>query len=325
MRAAIFEYKSLVLHYLPGEFYTKETLPSKSIAIDGIVCGSFIDSHTDRISFDHHSPSLPRHAQASSSKQIYDALVLGWIPPKTAHGKVKVYFNDIDLDSILSIYLLSINQSQLTRRVKEWVDTVNCADIFGPAYNPKNDPKFIKIRDFLYYRVLRKHRGRNAIDIITSILNNIESYINRQNLDYLAIKRNKAKQLFVLEKSNFIHPNHRNHDLLLMAILSEDPVFEEAYKQGADIVVGVRMKGSKYKYSIAKKHDFVPYDLLNLLDRIREKEKGWGGASSIIGSPDSGSNLSLNELLHLIKRGEWKTHVSKQKQNLQTLPNNEEQ
>lgn len=304
MKASIFNFGNLIVNYLPGIYLTKETLPNKSIGLDGIVGGSFINIKNETVNFDHHSHALPRHAQASTVKQVYDALILGWSPPKRLDGKVWVFLNDIDLDSMLALYLLTLNKHKLNRRLKEWVDVVNSSDIFGPAYIPK-DARFVKVRDFLYYRILRKHKGKTTESIISSILSNLRYQLNRKNIWYNPVQKS-SKNLYVLEKTNFVHPENVDHDLLLMAIFSEDPIFEEAYKQGADLVVGIRRKTDKYKYSIAKRHDFIPYDLLNLLKKINEREKGWGGATSIIGSPENGSILSPKALLHLIKRGEWK-------------------
>lgn len=308
MKQAIFQWKNLVINYFPGEFFTRETLPKKSIALDGILVGSYLDSIDEKISFDHHSPALPRHSQAATCKQVFDAVMLGWKFP-TRDGKIWIYLNDIDLDSMLSLFLLSLNKTELNSRIEQWVNITSSSDMFGPAYIP-NESKFIKIRDFLYYRILRKHRGKTTSEIIGSILENFLYYSSKPQLQY-SFEKAKAKNLFIIERSLFIHPSNTNQELYLLAILSEDPVFDEAYLQGADLVLAIRRKvvspnQMKYKYSLAKKHDWIGFDLLSVLTRISERESGWGGASSIIGSPEAGSDIQPQQLLTLIKSGTWK-------------------
>ena len=300
MKATIFSYRNLNLCYLPGTLLVEDTLPRKSIAIDGIFTGTFIDPVGERLSFDHHSPVLPRHCQVPTCKQIFDAQILDWQFPIRHDGRIWVYFNDIDLDSMLSIFLLTLSKEQLTNRVEQWVNVTGSADVFGPSYT--HDEKFVKIRDFLYYKILRKHTGKSSKEIISSILENFYYYAEKDTLNYSKHKH-KTKSLFKIEQSLFVHPSKPDTPILLMAIQSEDPVFEEAYNEGADIVLAVRRKGERYKYSIAKKHDYIAYDLLELLGAIVEREKGWGGASSIIGSPEQGSSMQPMELLDLIKHG----------------------
>lgn len=308
MRPAIFSYKNLELFYLPSDTYTIEELPKKSIAIDGIVEGSNIDAYNYRFSFDHHYKNIPRHSQASSVKQILDALMVGWKPP-TRDGKIWVFFSDVDLDCISAIFLLILGQEKINRRVVEWIDVVNAVDIFGPAYK-FYDEKYERIKDFLYYKILRKHKGKTSIEMITSILDKFQYYYDKEHIYYNSYTK-KYKNLVVLEKSNFINPDFPEHDLNLLMIISDDQVFEYAYRQGADVVIAIRRKPSgRYKYSIAKRDDFVPYNINLLLKKISERESGWGGASTIIGSPEEGSEFSPYDLAYLLKRGTW--NVKKQ-------------
>lgn len=296
MRSVIFDYKNIKINFLSGESLSQ--CPENAICIDGIYQGPMIDPYTNRYSFDHHHPSIPRHAMSSSSKQIFDARIVGWEPPKRQDNKIWVYINDIDLDSMLAIFLLTI-PNNIVYASKEWVEVVNGADVFGPAYAPTK--RHVKIRNFLYHKVLRKQRGDNALRHITSILNALTKYFYQKN-DYTI--NPKVSKIFVLEKTNFILPNKPDFDLFLLAIYSEDPIFEKAYQLGADIAVGIRRKGDKYKYSIAKRNDFVPYDLSQLVKLLETQEHGWGGGTSIIGSPENGSKIPPQELFHLIKRGE---------------------
>lgn len=280
-----------------------ETLPIKSIALDGIVPGSTIDPFLEKYSFDHHYKNIPRLAQSSTVKQIYDSIMLGWKPP-TKNGYTWVYFADVDLDCMLSIFLLTLTKKHIDKRLKEWVEVVNSVDVFGPAYI-FNDERSEKIKDFLYYRILRKHKGKSSVSIISSILDNIEYYFKRDSINY-TYHNKKTRKLVVLEQCNFIHPQHPMRDINLMAIMSEDPVFDYGYKKGADLVVGIRQKSNNtYKYSVAVKNDFIPYSITQLLNTVSEREPGWGGGSTIIGSPESGSNIAPHDLLYLIKRGQW--------------------
>lgn len=290
----IFTYKNLQINFLQGEIL--EEVPKNSICIDGIYPGPLIDPFMNRYSFDHHLGNIPRHVINSSSKQIYDARVIGWSPP-LMHNKIWVYINDIDLDSMMSLFILTLPREAVLQ-LKEWVEVINGSDVFGPVYEPSK--RYVSIRTFLYYKILRKQRGASAQQHIISILNAFQRYFNKKNNYNI---KQKTSKLVILDKSNFILPD-TNKDLFMLTIYSEDPIFEYAYREGADIAIGVRRRGDRYKYSIAKKSDFIPYNLSELIRLTSLIENGWGGGTSIVGSPENGSKIPLQDLLFIIKKGE---------------------
>ena len=74
-----------------------DSLPPRSVALDGYVLGPHIDPEHERYSFDHHGNCV-RHATRLTAEQVHDALVLGLDP-----AGFTVHVNDVDLDTVLTI------------------------------------------------------------------------------------------------------------------------------------------------------------------------------------------------------------------------------
>ena len=111
-----------------------DDLPEKSIALDGYVQGPGFDLEKSRFSFDHHD-RVNRMITRATCQQILDALLLGFDP-----AEHNVYVNDIDGDTVLSVWLLRHPEKATDPKVRMLVESVGGVDSHGPAYTSL-DPK----------------------------------------------------------------------------------------------------------------------------------------------------------------------------------------
>lgn len=102
-------------------------LPPHSIALDGYVQGPQVDAGLERYSFDHHAGCL-RHATLSTCEQVLDALRVGLNP-----GGSTLYVNDLDADTVLSVWLLRRPAAAQLEAVASAVRAVGRVDALGPA------------------------------------------------------------------------------------------------------------------------------------------------------------------------------------------------
>lgn len=119
-----------------GNVIPFEKLPTNSVALDGYVQGPQIDPVGRRYSFDHHAGCL-RLVTKATCEQVYESLLLGLM---TSHD-TKIFVNDIDGDTVLSVWLL-LNQDKLRwKEVETLVRAVGLTDSHGPAFktHPMHD------------------------------------------------------------------------------------------------------------------------------------------------------------------------------------------
>lgn len=112
--------------------------------------------------------------------------------------------------------------------------------------------------------------------------------------EYLSAKEENIKKLLSdLAKVNFYWSVKKK---LRVAILITEAIGGLKYltEQGADIAVVFCPSVKKYTIASHK------VSLITLLQRLKEIEPGWGGRSSIIGSPFEGSILTPDKLINII-------------------------
>ena len=103
-------------------------LPNRSIALDGYVLGPRIDAEHERYSFDHHGDCV-RHATRSTAEQVHDAIALGLKP-----RELKVFLNDVDLDTALAVWLLRHIDRAQEPLVNRLVQCAGLLDAHAGAY-----------------------------------------------------------------------------------------------------------------------------------------------------------------------------------------------
>jgi hypothetical protein len=132
----------------PQEFLN---FPPKSIALDGYCDGQVFDFEAQRYSFDHHA-GVNRHAARATSEQVFHALLADFSPED-----FNIYVNDLDGDTILSVWLLQnsqmINQLMADQgsesklkleKLYQLVDSAGVSDNYGPHHRNAN-PQLARI------------------------------------------------------------------------------------------------------------------------------------------------------------------------------------
>lgn len=119
---------NLTIVFEKGNVVSFDALPENSIALDGYVQGPKIDGENRRYSFDHHSECL-RLVTEATCKQVLLAIRLG-LP---INEETKVFVNDIDADTTLSVWLLQNPSRVWEDRVAALVEAIGLTDAHGPV------------------------------------------------------------------------------------------------------------------------------------------------------------------------------------------------
>lgn len=274
-------------------------LAPKSIALDGYVQGPVVDVENEKFSFDHHDKCV-RLVTRATCQQVMDALLLGLDP--TGYT---VCINDVDGDTALAVWLLQ-NPSRVTEsRVRMLVETVGCVDSHGPAY-PVLDPA---MADAFYQGVMKpesdlrrakKYGEADLFELLAICVENIDKMIEG-TLEWAPRP----------EKERSFEITHTGNGWVMAK--SDDFIFDMLYAAGHTKAVAYQMmtEGS-VAYTVGKKSEIVsgfpvgPHSKAGtILNALNEREKGWGGGSTIGGAPrnadGSRSRLSPDEVFAIVE------------------------
>lgn len=114
-----------------GNVIPFDQLPNNSIALDGYVQGPQVDPENRRYSFDHHAGCL-RLVTKATCEQVLESILLGL----TTDENTKIYINDIDGDTALSVWLLLNQQWAWEPATQDLVRKIGLTDAHGPAFKP---------------------------------------------------------------------------------------------------------------------------------------------------------------------------------------------
>lgn len=257
-----------------------EMIPN-TVYLDGAVQGPVVDNERRSFSFDHHAECV-RFCTLSSCQQVMLAMELGW----SSHG-LEVVCNDLDADTIVSVWLILHPERAREERVRELVRQIGYVDCHGPAI-PGHEVHPLHF-------ALSPRRGMPQTDeMLEGFLLQLDQWF--ETGDAPASREERKVPAFGLTVDGEIHD------------LGEVADFREVY--GAGCVVGiVAVPGPEgtFGYTIGKVSDFVSYDLQGFLMRCNALEPGWGGGSTIGGAPrkEGGlrSSLTRSQVEELLLAG----------------------
>jgi hypothetical protein len=277
---------SVKLVYVNGKIWSDDELQNNSIFVDGSYAGPLIDNKRKIYSFDHHSNCI-RHATKSSTKQVYEAIKLGFDP-----SGFTVYVNDVDADSVASTYMLLNGIDGVPQEVIDVIDVVDC---HGPSYPISGalQPYF----ELVYYEVMSYARDskfdkNNPEDMLEKSLQLFDDMVKGK-----IIRRQKN------DNSKRIKVTHQSDKFVMVE--SKNFVFNQAYqhKNVAVVYTPVLSNGTR-SYTIGKKSEFVDFDIELAIKKLNDVEPGWGGGSTIGGAPrhEDGrrSMLTPNQVFDII-------------------------
>lgn len=273
---------SAVLKVLPGDTLELSSLPPNGVALDGCVRGPAI-SADDKWSFDHHDNCI-RMITLSTCEQVRAALCLGG--PSWFDGR-EVYVNDLDGDTLLSLWLIANPKQANAPGVRDLVRAVGTVDAHGPSGSLMLSDSEQTLADLFY---------RSAIKSVTDLRGAV-----RQKFDAWPDMIGDCLMRITLLLQGLLTP---------LDVPEEPPLsveramgnkllatcdgfgFSQAYALGYEVVVLHKPAADgSTTYTIAKRSDLVAWpvgpssDPNSILGRLNAIEPGWGGGSSIGGSP----------------------------------------
>lgn len=265
------------IHYETGRTWQLDDLPSYSIALDGAVQGPQLDNQRRVYSFDHHAGCL-RHVTSATCEQVRDALLLGLDP-----AGFQVFLNDVDADSVLSLWLL-LHPERLrgrgSERVRRLIHRIGRVDALGPAL--ARPPRMMSHLS----PPSGRPSSRSELDRALSVL---DGWWRREALPSLPPR----------ETSEAMWLETTDEGLVLRRGLVRGGT-AGLYRRAAFGVVHRPTIGGTIAYTVGKRSDFVPFDVPSFLDACCALEPGWGGGTSIGGSvrrPDGSRSRLLPEVV----------------------------
>lgn len=281
-----------------GKTEQMENMPENSIALDGYVQGPSFDLEKNRFSFDHHD-KVNRQITRASCQQVADALLLGFEPKESS-----IYINDVDGDTVLSVWLLRHPEMAIDPKIRTLVESVGGIDAHGPAYqalDPELAEKFFKavMKPESDARRNKTYAQADLATLLEECLKNMDDLVSGK-LEY---KKQEDSRSFEVTKEG----------TGWVMVESNDFVFDLVYKAGHTRAIAMQKQpDGSIAYTVAKKSELVsnfPVGPMSkegtILYELNKVESGWGGGSTIGGAPrnpdGSRSRLSPEEVFKIIE------------------------
>lgn len=269
------------LTYETGHTWRLHELPPRSIALDGAVQGPAFDPQREVYSFDHHAGCV-RHATLATCEQVRDAIHVGLDP-----SGFRVFANDVDADTVLSLWLLR-HPERLTAdaRLPRLVRRIGRVDALGPA--------------------------AGSMPSMGRLLTPVDGLVRDRPL--------LLEKLELLDRWWRREPLPRPpHSPIVEALWLEREAgswrlrrgrvsrgFEGLYRRADFGVIFALAPAGTLAYVVGKRSEFVHFDVPAFLAACDRREPGWGGGSSIGGAPrrpdGRRSELSPEEVGELLRQ-----------------------
>jgi hypothetical protein len=277
-----------------GRTWDLDELPPRAIALDGAVRGPVVDAEHQRFSFDHHDHCI-RLATSATCVQVFDALAMGLDP-----AGFTVVVNDVDGDTALAVALLANPGWVRNERVAALVDVVGKVDAHGPAY-PLVGERAALADTFArgaMAPVADAHRARTyaTADLRRLLVACVEG------IEALVTGEVHVPAPDVDTRTYTI--THRGEQWVMVA--SDEFVFDLVYADGIDAAIAYQGKeDGSTTYTLARRSDLVAgFAVPAILTALAGVEPGWGGGSSIGGSPrnpdGSSSRLTPDQVFEIV-------------------------
>lgn len=293
-----------------GHEWKFDELPPGSIALDGAVQGPQVDAAARRFSFDHHAGCI-RLLTSATCRQVFDAMLLGLDP-----DGLSVYVNDLDGDTVLSLWLLENaprwRDRDAVRRVRALVECVSTVDAHGPAY-PVDDPDLMRT---FYDGMLGEVSSERAAGYPSKVQVVLRAALARLERWWEEGFASRSPAIPVP-----VTPEIALQGTWVLATLPAsggDHVSATAawlYERGHDrMVIGGLSAAGGWRYLLARRSDLVagfPLDAFyRELNRREAEVRGsplipgqtWGGGSSVGGGPRLDSVLDPHAVRDVIAR-----------------------
>ena len=274
-----------------------ESLPPRSVALDGYVLGPQIDAEGERYSFDHHGDCV-RHATRSTAEQVHDAIAMGLQP-----DGLSVLLNDIDLDTALAVWLLRHRERAQEPLVNRLVLYAGLLDAHCGAYPLSGDmptivewlsePETRARADGSYYQL--DTPGLRAL--LDEVGRRISVYADGASHAYTAHYRADSRYEVVCRGKGW-------SVVRSVGTRAHAKVFADGHER---VVIWTPLLDGTHAYTVAKRSEFVKeFPVPEILLALGGIEPGWGGGSTIGGAPrnadGSRSRLTPQQVFDAVER-----------------------
>lgn len=281
----------------------KKTHRVGSIALDGYVSGApQFDYEGPYLNANHHE-DVNRLATLSTAQQIQQFIRMGMEESFKVAGEFspKVYVNDCDQDVCAAWFLLNnIDRAkQPTHMLNRFLNVAGTLDVTAGAYPYPKDLRIIEelawvfepYTDFRASDDMAKKNATQYRDVIDAVETRIARHLEGAG---------KKKRL---ETDYEIIGGGENWKMIRE--IGKDGKIG-AFMDGINAYVIAKPHGEeRWRYSIGRRSEFVPFDVPALIDVLNKAEgcttDRWGGADIVGGSPRiNGSALSPDQLQAII-------------------------
>lgn len=296
-----------------GRVWQWPELRARTIALDGAVRGPRIDADRARYSFDHHGDCL-RLVTRATCEQVFDALLLGLDP-----DGYKVLVNDLDADTVLSVWLLRHaprwQQAEGRDAVRRLVASVGALDAHGPAL-PGPEPDLAwTMRD----RIVGTEKdpvsqvwgaGDGMEGALTRMLKRMDAWWE-QGLPLQPRTEPALRPPVVHDQGGWV--------LVVGRWRSQTAGTAALYADGHTRLILASRRDhpdgghtERWRYTVARRSDLVDrFPVPALIEALNQAERAaregetlssaWGGGSSIAGSPRDGSVLQPEQVAAVVQ------------------------
>ncbi len=284
----------IILVMLNGLVKSLFELPPRAVALDGAVQGPEFGAE-GRVSFDHHAGCI-RLVTDATCTQVATALRLGLNPA----GR-EVFINDLDADTAVSVGLLAGRINPGDPAQMRLISLIGMVDAHGPAIIATMSAEEAAMVDSFFTLAaqagLPRFASGKVFESWPEILRNTLQVFHR-------VVRGERAPVEDEGEPTVLHEGRTASGAL--AVMVQAPgfgAFRWAYARGYDVFVA----RSGTTVTVAKRSDLVearigPHtDSGSVLGKLAGIEPGWGGGSSIGGSPrPAGTQLSNETLWGLV-------------------------
>ncbi len=279
------------------------THPAGSIALDGYVGeGPAFDTNGPYLNANHHE-GVDRLATLSTAQQILMDTRMGLDKAFTKDGifAPNVYVNDCDQDVCAAWFLLNnISQTKAPSPIlNRFINVAGTLDATAGAFPYDRDLRILAELAWVFepYTMFRASGEMAKKDNIQykSVIQSVEGRIQQHLLGRGESAKLDTRYNVVGGGKNWKMIEELGKDGRVGALVD-----------GIDAYVSVQeLPDDKWRYTIGRRSQFIPFDVPMLIDRLNEAENcttdRWGGAAIIGGSPRvNASKLTPQEVEKLI-------------------------
>ena len=253
-------------------------MEENAIYLDGSCKGYFQDFDKNSISFDHHAGCI-RTITLATCEQVHRAIELGFDPTNYE----KIIIDDIDADTVLSVWLLQNPDMIHDDLVTEVTRLVGFVDTNGPM---------IRAPHPLHYAINPHWSVTRTEKMLLECLKKATDYFEGE----LELEKGSTRP------GRFAGFNKKGEVYII-----ENTTFVEMYTQ-FPLVLGIGNTGDTNMFTLGKISEFFNFNMKPVFDQLAKMEekktdalelltKNWGGSTTIGGSArySDKSNSRLDE------------------------------